>query len=69
MALAAAVRAGSGIAPLGRLTAIGLPAPLDRDLLPALPISRIVMLARTPDPHHAVAANALAASVRRMLHE
>jgi DNA-binding transcriptional LysR family regulator len=69
MALAAAVRAGAGIAPLGRLTAMGLPAPLDRDLLPALPISRIVMLARTPDPHHAVAANALAASVRKMLHE
>jgi len=69
LALAAAVRAGAGIAPLGRLTAMGLPAPLDRGLLPELPTSRIVMLARTPDAHHAVAANALAASIRKMLQE
>lgn len=69
MALAAAVRAGAGIAPLGRLTAMGLPAPLDLDLLPALPTSRIVMLARTPEPHHARAASTLAASIRKMLHD
>lgn len=69
MALAAAVRAGAGIAPLGRLTAMGLPAPFDRDFLPALPTSRIVMLARTPEAHHARAANALAASIRKMLSE
>lgn len=69
LALAAAVRAGSGIAPLGRLTAMGLPAPLDLKLLPELPTSRIVMLSRTPEAHHKVAANALAASIRKMLQE
>lgn len=68
LALAAAVRAGAGIAPLGRLTAMGLPSPLDRDILPALPTSRIVMLVRASEAHHANAANALAASVRKLLH-
>jgi DNA-binding transcriptional LysR family regulator len=67
LALAAAVHAGAGIAPLGRLTARGLPPCADRDALPRLGGSRIVMLARTPDAHHASAARALAASVRRFL--
>lgn len=67
LALAAAVEAGAGIAPLGRLTAKGLPPASSRNELPQLPGSRIVMLARTPGAHHARAADALAASVRRLL--
>ena len=67
LALAAAVQAGAGVAPLGRLTARELrPCPY-RDALPKLEGSRIVMLARTPDAHHATAARALAASVRTLL--
>jgi DNA-binding transcriptional LysR family regulator len=67
LALAAAVDAGAGIAPLGRLTAAGLPAALTGFHLPRLPTSRIVMLARTPEVHHANAANALAAGIRTLL--
>ncbi|GGF11602.1 LysR family transcriptional regulator [Aliidongia dinghuensis] len=67
LALAAAVDAGAGVAPLGRLTAMGLTPFRKRDALPELPKSRIVMLARTPEAHHSRAANALAAGVRKLL--
>ena len=67
LALAAAVQAGAGVAPLGRLIARELPPCPSRNLLPKLQGSRIVMLARTPDAHHANAARALAANVRRLL--
>lgn len=67
LALAAAVQAGAGIAPLGRLTAWGLTPYLHRDALPQLPKSQIVMLARTPERHHVNAANALTACIRRLL--
>jgi DNA-binding transcriptional LysR family regulator len=67
LALAAAVHAGAGVAPLGRLTARGLAPFPAREALPKLSASRIVMLARTSDRHHADAANALAASVRKLL--
>jgi DNA-binding transcriptional LysR family regulator len=67
LALAAAVRAGLGVAPLGRLVSSNLPeATAVRDL-PPLPSSQIVMLARTPGAALAAAARALAASVRDML--
>ena len=65
LALVAAVQPGLGIAPLGRL--VGGSLPLGRAELPELPISRIVLLARTPDAHLAAAARALAASVREVL--
>lgn len=67
MALAAAVEAGAGIAPLGQLTARGLAPVPERGALPELPGSRIVMLARTPDANHARAADTLAAGVRKLL--
>lgn len=67
LALAAAVDASAGIAPLGRLTAARLKPFPRRAALPDLPKSRIVMLARTQDVHHSNAANALAASVRKLL--
>lgn len=67
LALAAAVNAGAGIAPLGRLTARELRPCSQRDPLPRLGGSRIVLLARTPDAHHASAARALVASVRNLL--
>lgn len=69
LALVSAVNAGAGVAPLGRLTARGLRSVPNRDALPKLPCSRIVMLARTPDAHHATAARALAASVHKLLQE
>lgn len=67
LALAAAVHAGAGVAPLGRLTARGLPPYSNRGALPRLRGSRIIMLARTPDAHHASAARSLGASVRGLL--
>ena len=67
MALVAAVRAGLGIAPLGRMIGAELIAPLDLPDLPPLPASQIVMLARTPTQDLAAAARALAASVRDTL--
>jgi DNA-binding transcriptional LysR family regulator len=67
LALAAAVQAGLGIAPLGRVTAGELRPSSYRETLPRLRGSRIVMLARTPDAHHSNAARALSASVRRLL--
>lgn len=67
LALLAAVEAGAGVAPLGRLTARGLrPLPASA-ALPKLAGSRIAMLARTPDRCHASAARALAASIRGLL--
>ncbi|MCB8882478.1 LysR family transcriptional regulator [Acidisoma cellulosilytica] len=67
LALMAAVRAGLGVAPLGRIVGahqhdLGLATGL-----PSLPSSQIVMLARTPDHCLAGIARALAASVREML--
>lgn len=67
LALAAAVQAGTGIAPMGRLAARGLTLSSRRHELPRLQASRIVMLARTAQPHHASAAQALAAGVRGLL--
>ena len=67
LALAAAVQAGAGVAPLGRLTAMGLAPFPYRAALPHLPRSRIVMLARTLEAHHASAANALAAGIRKLV--
>jgi DNA-binding transcriptional LysR family regulator len=67
LALTAAVRAGLGVAPLGRLAGADL-APLSiRMDLPALPQSRIVLLARASDELRAAAARAVSASVRDML--
>ncbi|WP_158807783.1 LysR family transcriptional regulator [Beijerinckia sp. L45] len=67
LTLAAAVHAGAGVAPLGRLTALGLVALPNRKTLPDLPKSRIVMLARTSEAHHSSAARALAAGIRKLL--
>ena len=67
LALVAAVQAGAGAAPLGRLTAKDLRPCSHHDALPKLEGSRIVMLARTPDVHHSSAASALAASVRSLM--
>ncbi|NDW05021.1 LysR family transcriptional regulator [Jiella pacifica] len=67
LALAAAVRAGLGVAPLGRMVGGDLPAANVAWGLPALPASQIVMLARTATPAQAIAARALAASVRETL--
>lgn len=67
MALVAAVRAGLGIAPLGRMIGAELLEPFDLPDLPPLPSSQIVMLARTPTSDLAAAARALAASVRDTL--
>lgn len=67
LALAAAVRAGLGIAPLGRIVGGTIAEATVVNDLPPLPASQIVMLARTPAPPQAAAARALAASVRDML--
>jgi DNA-binding transcriptional LysR family regulator len=67
LALVAAVRAGLGVAPLGRMIGPDLPEPSSAFDLPTLPSSQIVMLARTPGPAEAAAARALAASVRETL--
>lgn len=67
LALVAAVRAGLGVAPLGRMIDFGWPQSLGPTDLPPLPSSQIVMLARTPGPVEAAAARALAASVREIL--
>lgn len=69
LALVSAVNAGAGVAPLGRLTAKGLRSLSSPKALPILPRSRIVMLARTPGVHHANAARALAASIRKLLED
>lgn len=67
LALVAAVRAGLGVAPLGRMLGSGLQETAYASDLPPLPCSQIVMLARTPGPAEAAAARALAASVRETL--
>lgn len=67
LAVTAAVRAGLGVAPLGRLASADL-APLSaRTDLPDLPRSQIIMLARAPDELRAAAARAVAASVKEVL--
>lgn len=65
LALGAAVRAGLGIAPLGRMVSAQFPELRILPELPPLRPSQIVMLARTPDVN--AAARALAASVRDIL--
>lgn len=67
LAIAAAVRAGVGVAPLGRMVGADLPEAASVRGLPRLPASKIVMLARTPALHLGIAARALAVSVRDML--
>lgn len=67
LALVAAVRAGLGIAPLGRMIDTGLPDYPYASDLPPLPSSQIVMLARTSGPAEVAAARTLAASVRDSL--
>lgn len=67
LALVAAVQAGAGLAPLGRLTAKGLVRFPYRAALPYLSKSRILMLARPVEAHHSSAANALAAGIRTLL--
>lgn len=67
LALLAAVRAGLGVAPLGRMIDRGWPESSGASDLPPLPSSQIVMLARTPGSVEVAAARALAASVRETL--
>jgi DNA-binding transcriptional LysR family regulator len=69
LALAAAVRGGLGVAPLGRMVARSLPECGVLQGLPPLPKSQIVMLARTPNTSVTLAARALAASVRDLLRD
>lgn len=70
LALIAAVKAGIGVAPLGRIVGADLsaaPSSLEGLDLPALPASQIVLLARATDAVSGAAARALAASVRDLL--
>lgn len=67
LALAAAVRAGLGVAPLGRLVAGSLGDGETLSDLPALPASQVVMLVRAHSPLIAAAARSLSASVRDTL--
>ncbi|MGY4395453.1 DNA-binding transcriptional LysR family regulator [Sphingomonas sp. UYAg733] len=67
LTLVAAVRAGFGVSPLGRMVRRGLDFSAITPDLPALPSSEIAMLARTPDTYRAAAGRALVASVRDML--
>jgi DNA-binding transcriptional LysR family regulator len=67
LALVTAVRAGLGVAPLGRIVSTGLPECGEALGLPPLPASRIVLLARTSQPHLSAAARILAVSVRESL--
>lgn len=67
LALVAAVRAGLGVAPLGRVVGGELPIGAADSGLPPLPSSEIVMLARASAPVTSAAARALAASVREMI--
>ena len=68
LALTTAVRAGLGIAPLGRSVRGDLPDLGPTLGLPPLPPSQIVLVARVHDSHLAAAAQALASSVRNSLH-
>lgn len=67
LALAAAVRAGLGVAPLGNIIGSDLAVAPASTGMPPLPPSQIVMLARTPNPATSAAARAVAASVRDRL--
>lgn len=67
MALVAAVRAGLGVAALGRMIGPDLIDNPNVSILPPLPPSQVVMLARTRGPVETEAARALAASVRETL--
>lgn len=67
MALVAAVRAGLGVAVLGRMIGPDLIETPHVSTLPPLPPSQIVMLARTRGSVETAAARALAASVRETL--
>ena len=62
--LLAAVRAGLGVAPMGRAAGGGLPDSGATLGLPPLPPSEIVLFARTGAPHLAEGARALAAALR-----
>lgn len=65
--LAAAARAGLGIAPLGRVAAGDLPDLGPERGLPALKPMELLLLGRQHDPHMAAALRALAAGVRASL--
>ncbi|KQP07584.1 LuxR family transcriptional regulator [Methylobacterium sp. Leaf99] len=67
IALAAAVRAGLGIAPMGAVASGRMGDAGARLGLPDLPPSEIVMFARTGSPTASAAARALEAAVRTML--
>lgn len=67
LALVAAVRAGLGVAPLGQIVSRDLPECDAKLGLPPLPVSQIVLMARTSNPYLTVAARTLAASVRESL--
>jgi DNA-binding transcriptional LysR family regulator len=65
--LLAAVQAGIGVAPMGRLASGGAPDRGPQLGLPPLPDSQIVLLARAGSAHVAEAIRALAAGVRASL--
>jgi len=67
LALAAAVRAGLGVAPLGRIVGGQLSGCVAVRELPEPRPSQIVLLARAPSPTLASAARALSAGVRGVL--
>ncbi|MFN7025917.1 MAG: LysR substrate-binding domain-containing protein [Pseudorhizobium sp.] len=67
LALAAAVRGGLGVAPLGRMGGGHSPGLSPVQCLPPLPSSKVLMLTRASAPGQADAARALAASVREIL--
>ena len=67
LALAAAVQAGLGVAPLGRLVAGSMSEYETLSDLPALPASQVVMLVRAHSPLVAAAARSLSASLRDTL--
>jgi DNA-binding transcriptional LysR family regulator len=67
LALAAAVRAGLGVAPLGRIVGGQLSGCVALRELPEIRPSQIVLLARTPSPILASAARALSAGVRGVM--
>jgi DNA-binding transcriptional LysR family regulator len=67
LALTAAVRAGLGVAPLGRIVGSQIPGCVVLDDLPEPRPSQIVLLARTHSILLISAAQALSASVREML--
>lgn len=66
-ALMAAVRAGLGVAPMGRIASGGAPDRGPALGLPPLPASDIVLLARAGSPAVAAALRALAAGIRASL--